>query len=222
MTYSIVAYEPASGAAGVCTATGGLAVGAFVPHARAGLGAIATQGASTNWLYGERGLELLGAGCSAAQSLDRLTRDDAGRDYRQCAIVDAAGESVAWTGDACEGVREHRTGTGVAVVGNRLVSARVAAAMLGAFTAAAGAALADRLLAALEAGDAAGGDLQGAISSALLVDSLDYPPIDIRVDYAPGEALTALRNLFGRYRSAPFSTFCDTVPTRRDFGKSGA
>lgn len=222
MTYSIVAYDPASGAAGVCTATGGLAVGAFVPHVRAGVGAIATQGASTNWLYGDRGLELLGGGCSAEQTLKVLTGDDSGRDYRQCAIVDAASAAVAWTGDTCEAVREQQTGSGVAVVGNRLVGEGVAAAMLDAFAAAAGIPLAERLLAALEAGDTAGGDLQGAVSSALRVDAFDHPPVDIRVDYAPGEAVARLRDLLRRYRSAPFRTFYDTVPTRRDFSKCKA
>jgi len=90
MTYSIVAYDPVRGTAGVAAATGGLAVGAFLPYARAGAGAIVTQGASTNGLYGERGIGLLEAGCTAREAVDLLIGDDAGRDHRQCVIVDRA------------------------------------------------------------------------------------------------------------------------------------
>lgn len=219
MTFSIVAFDRNSGAAGAAAVTGGLAVGAFVPHVRAGVGAIATQGASTNWLYGERGLALLDAGRSAQQTLQVLRRDDEGRDYRQCVIVDGGGAAAGWTGSKCAPPHEHETDYAAAVAGNRLGRSGVAAAMLRGFAESAGDALADRLLAALAAGEAAGGDANGTISAALRVDVMDAPPVDIRVDYAPGEALAALADLYRRYRSAPFKDFCDTVPTRLDFSR---
>jgi len=219
MTFSIVAFDRNSGAAGAAAVTGGLAVGAFVPHVKAGVGAIATQGASTNWLYGERGLQLLGAGESAQQTLQALSRDDEGRDYRQCVIVDGNGAAAGWTGRKCAAPREHETDHAAAVAGNRLECSGVAAAMLRAFAESAGGLLAARLLAALAAGEAAGGDAHGTISAALRVDAMDAPPVDIRVDFAPGEALTALADLYRRYRSAPFQDFYQTVPTRLDFGR---
>jgi len=221
MTYSIVAYDTSQGAAGVATVTGGLAVGAFVPHVRAGAGAIATQGASTNWLYGERGLELLGADVPASEALALLTADDGGREYRQCVLVDRYGVAACWTGGFCEAVRDCLSGNGVAVAGNRLVSRTVLSAMLEAYAVRAGSPLADRLLASLEAGDASGGDVNGAESAALRVDAFDAPPVDVRVDYAPGEAVSALQDLYRRYRSAPFLRFYDTVPTRRDYSRCG-
>jgi len=219
MTFSIVAYDTARGVAGVAAATGGLAVGAFVTYARAGAGAIATQGASTNWLYGERGLEQLAAGVPAPEALQAVTGDDTGREYRQCVMVDRDGTPAAWTGNVCEGVRGSRTGDAVAVAGNRLVDVAVIDAMLEAFTARAGRPLAERLLSALEAGDGVGGDVHGTVSVAMRVDAFDRPPVDIRVDYAPGAAMAAMRSLYQRYRSAPFRSFYDTVPTRQDYGR---
>lgn len=223
MTYSIVAYDSVGGSAGVAAATGGLAVGAFVPHARAGAGAIATQGASTNWLYGERGLGLLETGCTARETVDVLILDDPGRDYRQCLIVDGSAGIAAWTGKVCQPFTACRSalyrGVGVAAVGNRLTSPAVVDAMLESFAALQDTPLPERLLCALEAGEEAGGDLQGTLSAALRVDCFDLPPVDIRVDHSLRGALAELRDIKRRYASPPFKAFYDTVPTRRDYGR---
>lgn len=219
MTYSIIAVDPDTAAAGAGSITGGMAVGAFVPCARAGAGAVATQGASTNWLYGERGLALLEQGTPAAEVLDALVADDRGREYRQCIIVDAAGNAAGRTGNRCEAAREHRLADGVAAAGNMLAREGIAHAMLEAFRRSSRLPFAERLLAALRAGEDAGGDDRGIVSAALCVDYLDHPPLDIRIDYQPDSALDALFDLHHRYRSAPFSHFCATVPTRSDYGK---
>ncbi|MDI3317642.1 MAG: DUF1028 domain-containing protein [Bacillota bacterium] len=211
MTFSIVAHDPASGSWGVAVQSRFLAVGALVPWARAGVGAIATQ-AWCNTSYGPRGLELLRQGRSAREVVEELTASDEGRSQRQLAVVDARGEAYAWTGAACPDWAGHRTGPGFSCQGNILAGPRVVEAMAEAF-AGAGGELADRLLAALRAGQAAGGDRRGQQSAALLVvrerggyGGFDDRALDLRVDDHPRpiEELARLLDLhrlyFGRSR----------------------
>lgn len=167
MTFSIVARD--GEALGVAVASKFLAVGALVPWARPGAGAIATQ-AYANISYGPRGLEMLAAGRSAEDVVQRLTGDDLEREQRQLGVVDTAGNAASFTGGECITWAGGAIGEGYAVQGNILAGPGVVGAMEEAFERADGD-LAARLLAALVAGDAAGGDRRGRQSAALLVVS---------------------------------------------------
>jgi uncharacterized Ntn-hydrolase superfamily protein len=170
-TFSIVGCDPATGSCGVAVASKFLAVGAVVPFAKAGVGAIATQ-SFVNLSYGTSGLKLLAGGLAAQAVVDKLTRADDGRETRQLGIVDALGNAATFTGNTCfdwaGGVTGQADGMGFAAQGNTLAGADVVAAMAAAFEQTPGD-LAQRLLAALCAGDAAGGDRRGRQSAALLV-----------------------------------------------------
>jgi uncharacterized Ntn-hydrolase superfamily protein len=168
-TFSIAARDPRSGDLGVAVATARPAVGALVPWVSRH-GAVATQ-ARVNTDLGRRGLALLDHGVPIAAALGGLLEGDPDRDLRQLHGVDAAG-LFAFTGARCVPWCGHRLGEGMTVAGNMLAGEEVLAAMAGAFTAAgAEAELSERLLRALEAGQAAGGDRRGKQSAALLVAS---------------------------------------------------
>ena len=167
MTYSIVARDPRSGELGVAVQSHWFSVGPIVPWARPGVGAIATQ-ANVEIAYGPRGLELLASGLDAPAALRRLVQADLLADSRQVAIVDAAGTAAAHTGAGCMAFAGDAQGDGVSCQANIMASATVWPAMLTAFTAAEGT-LTHRLLTALDAAEAAGGDLRGRQSAALLV-----------------------------------------------------
>ncbi len=167
-TFSIVAYDPASGDLGVAVESKFFAVGAVVPWARAEVGAIATQ-AFGNTTFGPRGLDLLARGNAVPAVLDSLLAGDAGRESRQLGIVSAKGASIAHTGRECQTWAGHRSGPNYTVQGNILTGEPVVVAMEQAFLAAPPGPLGGRLLAALEAGQAAGGDSRGQQSAALLV-----------------------------------------------------
>ena len=166
-TFSIVARD--GDAFGVAVASKFLACGALVPWAQAGAGAVATQ-AYANISYGPRGLSLLMGGRSAEEVVDLLTGSDAERDQRQLGVVDAAGNAASFTGAECIEWAGGTIGEGYAVQGNILAGPGVVSAMAEAFERP-GADLAARLVFALAAGDAAGGDRRGRQSAALLVVS---------------------------------------------------
>lgn len=166
-TFSIVAYDADAGEWGVAVASKVLAVGYIVPWAKAGVGAVATQ-SYANLDYGVEGLELLAQGLSAEEVLERLREKDAEAGRRQVAIVDAAGNVAVFTGEDTLAWSGHVAGEGYSVQGNILVGEEVLTEMERAYVAAEGP-LARRLLAALKAGDAAGGDKRGKESAALLV-----------------------------------------------------
>src|SRR5262245_10411546 len=167
-TFSIVAVDPAAGEAGVAVASRFFSVGSVVSYARAGAGAVATQ-ASANTSYGERALDLLARGLGAKEVVDVLTRADDGRDTRQLGVVAASGDSATYSGGKCNAWAGGRHGPGYAVQGNILTGEPVVAAMERGFLESAGKPLAQRLYAALAAGDAAGGDSRGHQSAALVV-----------------------------------------------------
>ncbi len=170
-TYSIVAFDPATGDLGVAVQSKFFGVGSVVPWARAGIGAIATQ-SQANVAYGPEGLKLLSAGKTAKETLDALTAADARREVRQAGIVDAQGRAASFTGGKCFGWAGHIEGKQFAAQGNLLASEAVVKGMAAAFekARATGAGeLADWLTAALEAAEAAGGDRRGRQSAALLV-----------------------------------------------------
>jgi uncharacterized Ntn-hydrolase superfamily protein len=201
VTFSIVAADLERGDWGVAVASKFPCVGAVVPYARARVGAVATQ-AWANTSFGPEGLELLASGRSAQETLDTVLAADEGRKDRQVAFVDAAGRAVTFTGDECMDWAGGVSGDGFAAQGNILVGEPVVAAMAEAFASAEGD-LCDRLLAALVAGDAAGGDRRGRQSAALLVvregggyEGRSDRYIDCRVD-DHAEALAELVRLFG-------------------------
>src|SRR6266536_4626437 len=161
MTFSIAARSADGAHWGVAVASKFLAVGAVVPGARAAVGAIATQ-AYANVAYVQNGLHLLHRGRSAQQVVDELTGADDGRAQRQLGVVDAAGHAATYTGDDCLDWAGGLVDDGVAIQGNILVGPQVVEAMHGAWrTSDPAAPLARRLFAALQAGDAAGGDRRG-------------------------------------------------------------
>jgi uncharacterized Ntn-hydrolase superfamily protein len=168
VTYSIVARDPRSGELGAAVQSHWFSVGPIVPWAQAGVGAIATQ-ANVEVSYGPRGLELLAQGLDAPATLARLLAEDANRDSRQVAIVDCNGAVAAHTGDSCTAFAGHSVGDGVSCQANIMASARVWPAMLDAFTASPERSLTDRLLGALDAAEAEGGDIRGRQSAAILV-----------------------------------------------------
>jgi len=190
-TFSIVARDAKTGDLGIAVASKFLAVGAVVPWAKAGVGAIATQ-SYANVKYGPEGLALLADGKGAPEALDALTKEDARRDRRQAGIVDAKGSAATYTGARCFAWAGGKTGDGWAAQGNILVGESVVDAMGEAFDKARAKGdgeLADWLMTALAAGDAAGGDKRGRQSAALLVvrDKGGYEGgndryIDLRVD----------------------------------------
>jgi uncharacterized Ntn-hydrolase superfamily protein len=186
-TFSIVAYDQHAKEWGVAVASKVLAVGAGVPWAKAGAGAIATQAAS-NTTYGPRGLEMLGKGKSATEVLKSLLDADEDREERQVAVVDANGNVAHFTGKTCDPWAGARVGKYYVCVGNLLKGKEVVEAMGDAFEKGRGP-LGWRLMAALEAGDKAGGDRRGKQSAALLVvrekggyRGFDDRAIDFRVD----------------------------------------
>jgi uncharacterized Ntn-hydrolase superfamily protein len=190
MTFSIVATDGT--AWGVAVASKFLAVGAAVPAATAGVGAIATQ-SYANLAYRPDGIALLRDGKSAQATLDALTQADEGRAQRQAGIVDRDGNAATYTGDKCHDWAGGRTGPSYGIQGNILTGPEVVEAMERAWLdTVATQPLARRLLAALVAGDQAGGDKRGRQSAALLVASLDggYAGstdilVDLRVDDSP-------------------------------------
>jgi uncharacterized Ntn-hydrolase superfamily protein len=167
-TFSIVAYDPKTGELGVAVESKFLGAGAIVPWAKAGVGAIATQSLA-NTSYGDRGLELLAQGLSPEEAGRRLTDEDDNAPHRQFGIVDAHGRSYTYTGKGCTQWAGGRAGLNYACQGNILVSEDTVNAMAQTFEFNPGLPLPERLLAALQAGQAAGGDSRGQQSAALLI-----------------------------------------------------
>jgi uncharacterized Ntn-hydrolase superfamily protein len=200
VTFSIVAADPEAGDWGVAVASRFPCVGAVVPWAKAGVGAVATQ-SWANTALGPEGLGLMGEGVSAEEALRRLLDEDEGREDRQVGFVDAAGRAATFTGSRCMAWAGGATGPGFAAQGNILVGEPVVAELARVYAATEGD-LCDRLLAALLAGDAAGGDRRGRQSAALLVvregggyEGRNDRYIDLRVDDHP-EAPHELARLF--------------------------
>ena len=182
MTWSIIARDEATGRIGIAVATRFFAVGALVPHIKTGIGAIASQ-AFMNPHYGPKGLALLEAGASAEEAVARLTAADDGRHNRQLHAMDRAGRFAAYTGAACIDWCGHELRETYSVAGNMLAGAAVLAETIRAYEAERALPFARRLLAAMRAGEAAGGDKRGRQSAALLIhDGEDYPLYDLRVD----------------------------------------
>jgi uncharacterized Ntn-hydrolase superfamily protein len=189
-TFSIVAFDPETESLGVAVQSMFLTVGAIVPWARAGAGAVATQ-AMANYNYGPRGLELMSQGKTAEETVEALISADDEREHRQLGIVDAEGRAATFTGSECFEWAGGVTGEHYAAQGNILVGRETVETMAKTFEDTSRD-LAGRLLAALDAGQAAGGDSRGKQSAALLVvrEGGGYGGdndrvVDLRVDYHP-------------------------------------
>jgi uncharacterized Ntn-hydrolase superfamily protein len=207
MTWSILARDPLTGALGAAVATRFFAVGALAIHVEGGVAALATQ-ALINPMYAVLGMPRLRAGEAPDAVAEALLAGDAGRTHRQIHVLAADGLIAAHTGAECVGWCGSVSGVDVSVAGNMLAGAEVVAATLTAFQAADGP-MAVRLLTALEAGEAAGGDKRGRQSAALKVCTRDpYPDPDIRADDHP-DPLAELRrlHLVSQERFAPFRRF---------------
>jgi uncharacterized Ntn-hydrolase superfamily protein len=193
MTWSILVRDPASGAFGAAVASRFFAVGALCIHAEGGVGAVATQ-ALVNPLYALNAMPRLRAGGAPAVILGDLVVPDPGGTHRQCHIIDVQGRIAQHTGTDCIGWAGMVRGENVSVAGNMLAGPAVVERTLAAYEAAAGS-MAERLLAAMAAGEAAGGDKRGRQSAALKISIRDpYPDLDIRADDHP-DPLAELRRL---------------------------
>jgi uncharacterized Ntn-hydrolase superfamily protein len=182
MTWSIVARDEKTGQLGIAVATCAFAVGARVPFIATGVGAVATQ-SFVNPFYGYRGIELLRAGAPAEDAIRILTEADEGRSQRQVHIMDRAGRIAAYTGDGCVDWCGHLIRDTFSVAGNMLAGPQVIERTAEVFAENGHLPLAQRFLAAMRAGEAAGGDKRGKQSAAMLIhDEEEYPLMDIRVD----------------------------------------
>ena len=221
MTFSIVAWDKTTRMTGVAVATKHLAVGALVPHAKANVGAIATQ-AQTNPLLGIKGLKLLeqhdlgsnNLALTPESAIATLLEEDEDRHYRQLHLVDRLGRTCAWTGSQCVDWAGHLTFDNFSVAGNMLVGEQTLTAMADAYQAKEGMEFCERLLQALEAGEAAGGDKRGRQSAAIyVVHHDDYPHLDLRIDHHD-DPIAQLRYIFEESRKEYYQSFRKSMPTK--------
>lgn len=206
MTWSIIAKDCDSDLLAIAIASRFFAVGALCPWAEGTLGAICTQ-AMLNPFLGPRGLALLREGFAPSDVLGMLLRADEGYAARQVHVMDAEGRTAAHTGDACVRWCGHLTEEGVSVAGNMLAGPQVIADTLSTYKARLDLPIVERLLAAMEAGEAAGGDKRGKQSAAILIQGeKPFPLLDIRVDDHT-DPLPELRRLYdvARERFIPYS-----------------
>ena len=206
MTWSIVA-RGADGALGIAIASRFFAVGMLCPHARSGVGAVATQ-ALVNPHYGPKGLDFLSQGISAGETIRKLVAADEGRDHRQVHLIDAQGRVAAYTGGACIDWCGHFEGDGFSVAGNMLAGPQVIEETVSSYKENQSMSFPERLLEALHAGERAGGDKRGKQAAALRVHTTeDYAFLDMRVDDHV-DPIAELKRLYrvSLERFQPFST----------------
>jgi uncharacterized Ntn-hydrolase superfamily protein len=198
MTYSILGRCARTGQFGAAVTTSSIAVGSRVPHVAPGLGGVLTQH-RTDPRRGPRGLELLRSGCSAEETLAALVASTPHHKWRQLAVLDAQGRSAHFHGAAVKPALNAVHVPDCVALGNILANDRIPAAMAASFLDNADQPLAERLVRAMEAGEAAGGEGKPVISAALVVMEKEiFPLVDLRVDLAP-DAITALRTLWDAY-----------------------
>jgi uncharacterized Ntn-hydrolase superfamily protein len=212
MTWSIVARD-GDGSFGIAIASRFFAVGALCPHVRANVGAVSTQ-ALCNPLYAAPALDAMARGEDPPAIVATLTAADTGREHRQLHMIDARGRVGAHTGSACIDWCGQLSGPGFSVAGNMLAGADVIAATANAYVEAATRPFAERLIAALAAGENAGGDKRGKQAAALVIATTEtYPALDIRVDDHP-EPIVELARLHEKSLER-FQPFVACLPSRR-------
>lgn len=220
-TYSIVAYDKATGDMGVAVQSHWFSTGTIVTWGEAGVGVVATQ-SFANPAFGPEGLALLKKGLTAQQALDQLIEGDDGREVRQVAIVDAKGNAAVWTGKECIDMAGHVLGDGYSVQANMMLKNTVWTEMDKAYKNANGP-LEDRLLAALEAAEGAGGDIRGKQSAAILVVAAESSgkswvdrKIDLRIEDHP-EPIKELKRLLKVHRAYEFMNQGDVDLEKEDY-----
>jgi uncharacterized Ntn-hydrolase superfamily protein len=214
LTWSIIARDKTTGQFGIAVATRFFAVGALAPHLKSGVGAIATQ-ALINVFYGTEGLRLLERGANASEVIAKVIAEDSGREHRQVHAIDAQGGTAAHTGNSCIDWCGHRAGDNFSVAGNMLAGARVIDDTAAAYIKNAALSFPRRLIAAMRAGEAAGGDKRGKQSAALLIcGQEEWPDINLRVD-DHSEPLAELERLESVSRER-FVHFMRMLPRRGD------
>ncbi len=225
-TYSIVARDPETGQLGVAVQSHWFSVGPIVPWARAGVGAVATQ-SLVKVDYGPRGLVLMGQGLSSRQALRSLLENDDVRDVRQVAMIDASGHAETYTGKLCMAVADHYVGDQFSVQANLMLNDKVVPAMRDAYTSATGD-LAERMLAALQAAQAAGGDIRGKQSAAILVvdgerkeESWQGRLVDLRIEDHP-TPVAELKRLLRLHRAYEHSNRGDEFVEKNEIEKAMA
>lgn len=212
MTWSIVAKDEQTGAFGILCASKALAVGAVVPYGAGRTGVLATQ-AFANPFFGVDGLRMLQEGCSSQHVVATLSASDDGRDHRQLHVIDREGHPAAYTGSACIDWSGSVAGPHVSVAGNMLAGPQVVEATLNAYLAAPALDFDERLIAAMEAGEEAGGDKRGRQSCSIRIWSeAPFPSFDLRVDDHP-EPLKELRRLW-RLAHQGYVPFQRALPSR--------
>ncbi|MBF9030122.1 DUF1028 domain-containing protein [Rhodobacterales bacterium HKCCE3408] len=215
MTYSIVARDPDTGQYGVAVASRFFAVGALVPHLRGGKCAVATQ-AFVSPIWGIEAADRLAQGESAGSVVADLVARDGGQAIRQIHMIDAEGNTAAHTGANCVDWCGDVAGSEVSVAGNMLAGPQVIAETLAAYEANMDLPFAERLMTAMEAGQAAGGDKRGTQSAALVIHRTeDYPWLSLRADDHP-DPLEELRRLYD-VAYERFVHVAEAMPTRANF-----
>lgn len=213
MTWSIIARDHATGHIGIAVATKFFAVGALVPHIATGVGGVATQ-ALVNPYYGIDGLKLLREGRAPRDIVEMLTAGDGGRETRQLHIMNAAGRIAAHNGKECIDWCGHLEGESFSIAGNMLAGAAVLDETAKAYVANENLPFAERLVAAMQAGEAAGGDKRGKQSAALLIHGEEeWPAVDLRVDDHV-DPLAELARLEAVSREV-WAQFRNFLPTRK-------
>jgi len=219
-TFSIVARDKKTGEMGVAAQSHWFSVGADVPWAEAGVGAVATQ-SFVDPSYGPKGLELMCLGKSASETLKQLIAADSGEAVRQVAMVDSKGEAAVHTGKRCVEYAGHRTGDGYSVQANLMLNEKVPNAMANAFETAPGD-LAERMMMALEAAQEVGGDIRGKQSAAMIMVKAQSSgkswvdrTVDLRVEDHP-EPLKELRRLISVARAYGHMNAGDTAMEKND------
>ncbi len=212
MTWSIVAHDPNSGAFAVAVATKAFAVGASCPFVRAGVGAVSTQ-SMTNRYLGPAILDAMARGLPPAAAIEGALVGDAGRGIRQVHAVDRLGRTAAWTGANCVDWCGSVSAGGVSVAGNMLAGEPTVTATLADWKANRTLPMPDRLMSAMLAGEAAGGDRRGKQSAAMvMVTTEDFPDLNLRVD-DQAEPLQELRRLLTIWKTIPR---LGTAPSKAD------
>ena len=211
MTWSIIAREPQTGVMGLAVATRFFAAGALVPHSAPDAGLVATQ-ALVNPTYGPLGLELLRAGRSPDETVAALIQPDEGRQSRQVHVMDLDGRTAAFTGSACVDWAGSRSEQDLSVAGNMLAGPAVVEETFEAFRAGSDLPLVERLITAMRAGEAAGGDKRGKQSACIVIqDARPYRWLDLRVDDHP-DPLAELERLH-KVAGERFLAFRHAFPT---------
>lgn len=226
-TYSIVAIDPETGEMGAAVQSNWFSVGTLVIWGEPGVGVVATQ-SFVNPAYGPEGLQLMGMGFSPEQAIQMLTGKDEGQMFRQLGMLNAKGESAAFTGDKCIEAAGHLVGDGYAVQANLMSNDKVWPAMAKAFEASEGQPLAERMMSALEAAQAAGGDIRGKQSAAMIVvggKRMQHPwegrLVDLRVD-DHAEPLRELRRLLQVHRAYEYMNRGDLAVEAGEMEKAKA